>query len=158
MLSERIWMVSMEAKQDLKQLPDSFEFASIKDAEAEMEYLRFVDADIATVTANISLEERYGEVTGPGFWTWALGLLALALLGSTVLAAKPVNILSNGGFEDGLTGWTAQAGQELVSDASECHSGEACLTGEVTKPTQALTLVGKIRVKAGNRYTFETWA
>ena len=85
-------------------------------------------------------------------------LLALALLGSMAHAAEPVDLLSNGGFEDGLTGWTPEAGQTLLTDASQSHSGKACLTGEVTEPQRALTLVRKIPVKVGNRYTFETWA
>ena len=88
----------------------------------------------------------------------ALGILSLALLGCTVQAAEPVNLLSNSGFEDGLAGWTPQAGQTLVTDASQSRSGKACITGEVTGPNQALILVRKIPVKAGNRYTFETWA
>ena len=89
---------------------------------------------------------------------FAMGLLALALLGWTAHAAEPVNLLSNGGFEDGMAGWTPEVGQTLVSDASESHSGKACLTGEVTEANRALTLVRKIPVKAGNRYTFEAWA
>ncbi|MFT7486259.1 MAG: hypothetical protein ACI9F9_002114, partial [Candidatus Paceibacteria bacterium] len=60
-LSERIWMVSMEAKEKLETLPETFEFGQDRVDAAEMEYQRFVDADLELVGANISLEQSYGE-------------------------------------------------------------------------------------------------
>ncbi|MFT5284254.1 MAG: hypothetical protein ACI8TQ_000410 [Planctomycetota bacterium] len=84
-LSERIWMVSMEAKQDLEELPETFEFGAVRDEQAEMEYLRFVDADLATVTSNISLEQSYGETNAAGFWTWTLRLALLLAAGAATM-------------------------------------------------------------------------
>jgi len=83
-LSERIWMVAMEAKQDLEELPETFEFGAVRNAKAEMEYQRFVDADLASVGANISLEESYGKTNTAGFWTWALRVALLSAAGIAV--------------------------------------------------------------------------
>ncbi len=86
--------------------------------------------------------------------------LAFAALATAVSAnaAEQVNLLSNGGFEDGLIGFRPDPGHSLVSDAAETHSGKACLTGEVTRPNQALRLRRAVPVRAGNRYEFEIWA
>lgn len=77
-VSERIWMVSMAAKEELAELPESFEFGASRAPDAEMEYLRYVDSDLENVAASISLEQRYGETDSSRFWIWGLGLLLLA--------------------------------------------------------------------------------
>jgi hypothetical protein len=87
------------------------------------------------------------------------GLVALVLLGAIpATAAEPVNLLSNGGFEEGLAEWTPEAGQTLSSEPATAHSGNACVTAEVSEPNRAFTLTRKVRVAAGNRYRFEIWA
>ena len=63
--------------------PTSFTFAFgsavLPEEEVELTYQRYVDADLASVGQTISLEARYGEVNGPGFWTWLAGT-AVALV------------------------------------------------------------------------------
>ena len=44
------------------------------------------------------------------------------------------------------------------SNAQDAHQGEACLSGEVTRPDQALRLRRIVPVRAGNRYELEIWA
>lgn len=81
-ISDRTFMVEMQAGEKLTELPDSFAFAStvLPDEDVEVTYQRYVDADLASVGQTISLEARYGEVDGPGFWTWLAGAgVALAL-------------------------------------------------------------------------------
>ena len=58
----------------------SFSFAAsvLPPEEVEMTYQRYVDADLASVGPDVSLEARYGELDRPGFWTWALGLAVAA--------------------------------------------------------------------------------
>jgi hypothetical protein len=67
-------------------------------------------------------------------------------------------LLTNGGFEEGLAGWQPDTGHELVRDRKAAHTGEACLTGEVTQPKQALQLKRSVKVQGGNNYVFTAWA
>ncbi len=77
-LSERIWMIEMRAKEDLTELPETFEFARAKVATAEVDYQRYVDADLESVEPVISLEARYGETSKAPMALFALfGALAL---------------------------------------------------------------------------------
>ncbi|MFW6162949.1 MAG: carbohydrate binding domain-containing protein, partial [Planctomycetota bacterium] len=85
----------------------------------------------------------------------ACWLLAAA---SAALAAEPINLLTNPGFEDGVKGWTFDEKQTRITDPQQAHSGAACVTGEIEGPKQALSLTREIKVRAGNRYRFECWA
>lgn len=74
-ISERSWMVTLQAAAGLAERPRSFRFGGAVDPDAEMTYQRYVDADLATAGQTISLEEEYGE---PGRqWVWIV-LAALA--------------------------------------------------------------------------------
>ena len=85
-------------------------------------------------------------------WLAANGCATLAR------AATSINLITNGGFEEGTTGWETDAKHELVNDPKRAHSGKACLTGEVTRDKQAPSLRRRVPVKVGCRYHFEFWA
>jgi len=85
-------------------------------------------------------------------------LVATWLLPETSAAAEAANLIANGGFEDGTSGWTTAPEHSLVTETGAARSGAACLTGEVTRPNQALRLVREVPVKAGNLYEFTVWA
>jgi hypothetical protein len=94
-----------------------------------------------------------------GFTLSAVVLVwAMLAPGVATPAAEPLNLLTNGGFEDGTTGWSPAPQHALMTERGEAHSGEACLSGEVTGPNQALILRRSVPVKPGNRYQFEIWA
>ena len=89
--------------------------------------------------------------------SYCFGLILPAVF---ALACEPAsafetrNLIVNGGFEDGLAGWTVATGQSLITDPAIAHSGRACLTGEVTQPNQGLFLRQSVMVKAGSQYEF----
>jgi hypothetical protein len=88
---------------------------------------------------------------------WIVVLLAtLGLAAPLAGAAEPVNLIGNGGFEEGFVGWTPSPRHQLVQENP--HSGKTCLTGEVTGPWQALILRRSVPVKAGYRYRFDVYA
>lgn len=68
------------------------------------------------------------------------------------------NIIRNGGFEEGATGWTLAKGQVLLTGSNTAHSGTACVRGEVAGDRQALQLVRTIAVRKGYLYRYEVWA
>ena len=67
-------------------------------------------------------------------------------------------LITNGGFEDGFEGWTPDANYDLVTDAGAAHTGQTCVTGEVTEPNTHLTLARQFDLKAGALYTLTVWA
>lgn len=85
-VSQRNWLISMEAEEGLKELPKKFEFGESKVADAKLEYQRYVDEDLQTVSREISLEAKYGEVGSQGIWLWlvflALGAVFIVLFQS----------------------------------------------------------------------------
>lgn len=64
-LSDRTWLVSLKAKEGLKELPKSFTFPTLVDApeDANRIYQRYVDADLVTVANVVDLEEKYGQTS-----------------------------------------------------------------------------------------------
>ena len=92
-------------------------------------------------------------------------ILVAVLLGSVVVsavatteAAEPVNLITNGGFEQGASEWEPDPLHSIVQDRKAAHSGSACLTGETKAPNKALRLCRSVPVKAGYRYEFTAWA
>ena len=84
-------MVYLQAKEGLKEHPKEFQFGSSLIADATMEHQRYVDADLASVEAAISLEQQYGEPVA--MWKWYTGgAVALAIglvLVYVLLLSKP---------------------------------------------------------------------
>ncbi len=93
--------------------------------------------------------------------TALLSALLVALLTCAVVTAQSgqqTPLVTNGGFEEGLEGWQADAAYELVTDAEAVHGGQNCITGEVTEPNTHLTLARDFDLKAGALYTLIVWA
>ena len=63
----------------------------------------------------------------------AIAALVVAMAPSitVVHGGEAENLLSNGGFEERMAGWTPDPEHELVTEEGAAHSGKACLTGEV---------------------------
>ena len=71
-ISDRNWVVSLEAKKGLPAKPTAFNFPVPNIELKEVVYQRYVDADLAIVTPSISLEEKYGKTS----YGWIIGLIA----------------------------------------------------------------------------------
>jgi hypothetical protein len=76
--SERTWLVTYRPSAGQTKLPSSFRFASAKVGDAEMAFQRYVDADLAKVGAEVSLQERYERARYAWIW-WSIGGLLVAL-------------------------------------------------------------------------------
>ena len=85
-VSERTWLITMEAADNLAERPTRYKFPEPKVATAETIYQRFVDADLAKVGPDVDLEARYGDPSRDGLW-WTLGGLA-TLTGLSLLAYR----------------------------------------------------------------------
>ena len=70
-LSERLWMVTLEAKEDLAKTPEEFTFPVAKLSDIEFTHQRYVDADLEDVQGTITLEASYGEPRV--IWPWVVG-------------------------------------------------------------------------------------
>ncbi|MEV1121870.1 family 43 glycosylhydrolase [Actinosynnema sp. NPDC049800] len=93
----------------------------------------------------------------------AVGALFAAGLAATpaATAAEP-NLITNPGFEDGLTGWTVNSGNAtdgaVLSTTADAHSGSGAVQVTNRKTTgsgPAQDLAGK--VQAGKTYTVTAW-
>lgn len=74
-VTQRNWLISLEADEGLKELPKKFQFAESKIADVKIEYQRYVDEDLQTVEREISLEHKYGTVGNQGIWLWVVFLV-----------------------------------------------------------------------------------
>ncbi|MFK7767278.1 MAG: hypothetical protein AB8B55_08660 [Mariniblastus sp.] len=92
-MSERNWLVSLEAKSGLPAKPKTFDFPTADtDQLKEVVYQRYVDADLASVEGTVNLEEKYGKKSYAWMIWAAVGALVLLTLltGLTVwLMARP---------------------------------------------------------------------
>ena len=88
--SERMWTLTMQAKDDNTALPEAFTFGKPTVDTAEVEWQRFVDADLASVEQTIALEYDYGDTKAP-IETWiVVGIIGLCLIAVlTSLAFMP---------------------------------------------------------------------
>ena len=86
-VSDRTWMVSLEAQEGLEELPATFAFGTPRVETTETVYQRYVDADLESVEAVVDLNERYGERSFGSAVPWAIGLslLTVALVAGFVL-------------------------------------------------------------------------
>ncbi len=92
-------------------------------------------------------------------YVWTTVLAGCILCGGgAAVSADPVELIDNGGFEDGVSGWRLDAKHELVTGAAAAHRGKACVTGTVEEPNQALKILKRVPVTAGNLYQFSIWA
>ena len=86
------------------------------------------------------------------FWAFCCAL-ALAHFAA---AQQTENLLRNGGFEDGLTGW-ANPAVELIEDAKQAHAGSRCVAGTVEKKNQSRTIAQVIELDADRVYRLSFW-
>jgi hypothetical protein len=76
--SERTWLVTLRARPDRPQQPQTFRFGQAKVEGATLLYQRYVDADLAAVEAEVRLEQQYG--TRRLSWLWWVSGAAVVLL------------------------------------------------------------------------------
>jgi len=76
--AERTWTIELRARQDLAAPPSTFAFGRPRVETRTSELFRFVDADLASAEAVVSLERRYGRPDRSWMWQVPLGLLVLA--------------------------------------------------------------------------------
>lgn len=94
-VSDRTWIITLTGGKDLAELPKTFSFPKPLAEGGEVLYQRYNDADLATVTQTISLEQQYGEVGRPWLWATivavpAIGLIAFGIWRVSTRSAKPV--------------------------------------------------------------------
>ncbi len=66
-VSERTWTIALEAEPGV--VPETFRFGTARMDGTEMTYQHYQDADLATATPEIALEQSYGRPDY--FWLWA---------------------------------------------------------------------------------------
>src|SRR5689334_15767756 len=82
-----------------------------------------------------------------------LGLAAAGFVATTQLASAAANLVTNPGFESGLSGWTCSNGSTV---GSPVHSGAAALAGAANNSDTA-QCTQNIPVVSGQRYTLSAW-
>jgi chitodextrinase len=81
------------------------------------------------------------------------GLLAGGVLVTTQLASAATNLVTNPGFESGLSGWSCSGGSTV---SSPVHSGAAALSGAVSNSDNA-QCTQNVAVVSGAQYTLSAW-
>lgn len=87
-VSERNWLVTLKAKEGLKEHPKTFEFAQSKLDTEEIAFQRYVDADLAAVEQTISLENQYGKPSSAFIWWIVGGVVTLALVVIAIVSTR----------------------------------------------------------------------
>lgn len=103
--SERIWTLTMQAREGLAERPTSFTFGAAKVETEEEQRFRYVDADLASVGPTIDLEAVYGEERSL-LWVWVLALVvlvALVVYGVRSASRPQVEVEGPGRIPDPLT-------------------------------------------------------
>jgi hypothetical protein len=94
--SERTWLVSFLGAPGEQEPAATFRFGAAKVDGAELAYQRYVDADLAKVGPEITLESRYEQARHA--WLWWLGgsLLGLAIMTVVIriLRSRPTRALA----------------------------------------------------------------
>ena len=108
-ISERIWLVSLEAKKNLTEKPSSFVFPVANIDDINMTFQRYVDEDLEEVDANVSLVAAYG--TPRRTWPWALGGIVLSAIVLFVLLRlirkdAPIDVTRGIGMPSDITPFT----------------------------------------------------
>src|SRR2546421_9107954 len=81
------------------------------------------------------------------------GLLAGGVLMTTQVASAATNLVTNPGFESGLSGWSCSLGSTV---GSPVHSGAAALAGAVSNSDTA-QCTQNVAVVSGAQYTLSAW-
>ena len=96
-LSERMWLVEMKAKEGVAN-PENFRFAAPKEEGVDSLYQRYDDADLITAELNVNLEESY-TAKEPFDWRWLLlipALLAVAFMFRIVFKGTDREVVATG--------------------------------------------------------------
>jgi chitodextrinase len=83
----------------------------------------------------------------------AAGLVAGGVLSTTQLASAATNLVTNPGFESGLSGWACSGGSTV---GSPVHGGAAALSGAVSNSDTA-QCTQNVAVVSGAQYTLSAW-
>jgi hypothetical protein len=81
------------------------------------------------------------------------GLVAGAILAGAQLASAATNLVTNPGFESGLSGWSCSLGRTV---SSPVHSGAAALEGAASNSDNA-QCTQDVAVVSGQQYTLSAW-
>ncbi len=130
-ISERTWMVTLQAKPGLPAHPTTFEFAEATDSLTEVVYQRYADADLVTAERVANLDERYGEPSSR--WPWLVGgalLLALLalLLWHGLRSARRAPVAAGRTLPDTITPFTVLG---LLRDLQRCGGLSDATHGEL---------------------------
>lgn len=92
-------------------------------------------------------------------WLNCLAVAAVLLCTVHVPSADAQSIITNGGFEDGLAGWTVtavRAGAVLPDSYAHSGDGSALLVAPTQTPSWA-AISQSVRVSRGGRYCLSAW-
>jgi len=88
-ISERTWLIEMQAREGLAAVPTSFTFPKPIVEVEENVYQRYDDADLAAAESTVSLVEQYGGDETPWLWMAIIaGAALLFLIGAIVMWPK----------------------------------------------------------------------